>query len=107
MRIAWAKPAENKSFSPIRIARDQLLTDHASEAAVKSNPGGTFFYGVWNQEDLDKKGDVIGSDAWFRRTMFVDDGTSLIPDGGSGGEDGDDGDNDTPGPPATPPGKTR
>ena len=45
----------------------------SGEGSVTANPGGTFFYALWNQEDLDKKGNVIGSDAWFRRVAFIDD----------------------------------
>ena len=44
----------------------------SGEAGVTANPGGTFFYGIWNQEDLDKNDNVIGSDAWFRRVQFIE-----------------------------------
>lgn len=45
----------------------------SGEASVTANPGGSFFHALWNQEDVDRKGQVIGSDAWYRRVMFIDD----------------------------------
>ena len=59
----------------------------SGEAGVTANPGGTFFYALWNQEDVDKKGNVIGSDAWFRRVAFIDDYVPPVDgddDGGGG-----------------------
>jgi hypothetical protein len=44
----------------------------SGEAAVASSPGGQFFYAVWNQDDLEDH-EVIKSDVWFRRVMFLDD----------------------------------
>jgi len=44
----------------------------SGEAAVAASPGGQFFYSVWNQEDLYDH-EVIKSDIWFRRVMFLDD----------------------------------
>jgi hypothetical protein len=45
----------------------------SGEAGVTANPGGSYFYAVWNQEDVDADHEVIGSDAWFRRVMFLDE----------------------------------
>ncbi len=50
--------------------------DHASEASVTANPGGNFFYAIWQQWQEDETG-VSESDAMFRRIMYLeDDGTS-------------------------------
>jgi hypothetical protein len=46
--------------------------DLSGEAAVWANPGGTFFYAVWNQWREDEHENVSDSDIWFRRVMFVD-----------------------------------
>jgi len=54
----------------------------SGEAGVTANPGGTFFYGIWNQEDVDKDGDFVGSDAWFRRVHFIEDYIPAEDDGG-------------------------
>ncbi|MEX1311129.1 MAG: putative metal-binding motif-containing protein [Candidatus Sulfomarinibacteraceae bacterium] len=78
----------------------------SGEASVTANPGGTQFYAVWNQEDVDGD-EVIASDAWFRRVAFYDgyipaeddptgpgntdeDGDTYIADW-DGGNDCDDG----------------
>jgi hypothetical protein len=45
----------------------------SGEASITSSPGGQFFYAVWNQVDFDRRGKEIGSDAWFRRVLFLDD----------------------------------
>ncbi len=81
----------------------------AAEAALKSNPGGTLFYAIWNQfleVDVVEDGHVIGSvleesDAIVRRTMELGDDGVTTPstatgDGGEG-PGGDDGE-DPPGP---------
>ena len=44
----------------------------SGEASVAASPGGQFFYAVWNQEELDGE-DVVESDVWFRRILFLDD----------------------------------
>jgi hypothetical protein len=48
--------------------------DLSGEASVTSNPGGTFFYSVWNQwkEDIDEDGHehVYDSDIIFRRVWY-------------------------------------
>jgi hypothetical protein len=44
----------------------------SGEAAVAASPGGQFFYAVWNQDDLEDH-EVIKSDVWFRRVLFLDD----------------------------------
>ena len=56
---------------------------HASEASLTANPGGTFFYAIWNQWEEDKKGNVFDSDAWFRRLFFDDDVSPESPDDGN------------------------
>jgi hypothetical protein len=57
----------------------------AAEAALKTNPGGTLFYAIWNQfleVDVMEDGEVLGtvleeSDAIVRRTMELgDDGVT-------------------------------
>jgi hypothetical protein len=45
----------------------------SGEAAVTTSPGGQFFYAIWNQWDFDRRGMLIGADAWFRRVLFLDD----------------------------------
>ena len=54
----------------------------SGEASVLANPGGTLFYAIWNQEALDRKGNVIASDAWFRRVLYIDEEVSTPPSGG-------------------------
>lgn len=53
----------------------------SGEASVTANPAGTFFYAVWNQEEVKKNGTVVGSDAWFRRVMYLDESTVTPPSG--------------------------
>jgi hypothetical protein len=57
----------------------------SGEAAVTASPGGMFMYADWNQLDFDQSGEEVGSDAWFRRVLFLDD---YVPtdDNGSGEE---------------------
>jgi hypothetical protein len=45
----------------------------SGEASVTASPGGMFFHAVWNQVDVDRDGNFIGSDVWFRRLLFLDD----------------------------------
>jgi hypothetical protein len=46
----------------------------SGEAAVTASPGGMFMFADWNQGDFDiQTGEATGSDAWFRRVLFVDD----------------------------------
>jgi hypothetical protein len=61
----------------------------SGEASVIASPGGQFFYSVWNQWDFDKRtGKLLGSDAWFRRVLFLDEYVPTVDDGGgSGNED--------------------
>ncbi len=56
----------------------------SGEASVTANPGGTFFYSIWNQETINKRGDVIASDAWFRRVLYLDEDIVTPPSGGDG-----------------------
>jgi len=54
---------------------DWLEGSHSAlsgEAGVTADPGGTQFYAVWNQEEVDGDHEVIASDAWFRRVAFYD-----------------------------------
>ena len=67
---------------------DWLEGSHRSlsgEASVTANPGGTQFYALWNQEDEDD-GEIVASDAWFRRVAFIDDyvPADFLPGGGGG-----------------------
>jgi hypothetical protein len=61
---------------------------HAAEAAVMANPGGTFFYAIWNQWQEDAHENVFDSDARLRRIMFLDDELITPPSGGGGGGGG-------------------
>ncbi len=70
----------------------------SGEASITVSPGGQYFYAVWNQVDFDKTGKEIGSDAWFRRVLFLD-GVTSDPDGDGGGDGGV--------PPVTPPGQAK
>ncbi len=51
--------------------------DLSGEASITANPGGTFFYAVWNQwrEHIldDGEEEIYDSDIWFRRVMYLDD----------------------------------
>ncbi len=69
----------------------------SGEAALAASPGGDFLYAIWNQEEVNKFHEVIESDAWYRRVMFLDEEVVTPPSGGGG----------TPPvpPPVTPPGK--
>ncbi|MGB5477596.1 MAG: hypothetical protein WBO53_11325, partial [Thermoanaerobaculia bacterium] len=58
---------------------------HAAEAAVTANPGGTFFYAIWNQWQEDKQENIFDSDAILRRVMFLDEALETPPSGGGGG----------------------
>jgi len=58
---------------------------HAAEAAVTANPGGTFFYAIWNQWQEDKQENIFDSDAILRRVMFLDEEDLTPPSGGGGG----------------------
>jgi hypothetical protein len=53
----------------------------SGEASITSSPGGQFFYSLWNQVDFDRMGREIGSDAWFRRVLFLDDYVPTVDDG--------------------------
>ncbi|HSL16315.1 MAG TPA: PKD domain-containing protein [Methylomirabilota bacterium] len=56
----------------------------SGEAAVTASPGGMFMYADWNQVDFDvQTGDEVGSDAWLRRVLFLDD--YIPPDTGGTG----------------------
>ena len=59
----------------------------SAEAALQTNPGGTFLYAIWDQWKEDPGGIPYESDAIYRRIWFIDDGTSVDPpdpDPGSG-----------------------
>jgi hypothetical protein len=36
-----------------------------------ATPAGDRFYAVWSQEDLNRRGDVMGVDAWYRRIFYI------------------------------------
>jgi hypothetical protein len=61
---------------------------HAAEAAMSGNPGGTFFWTIWNQWQEDINGDMYDSDAILRRLMFSDEEVETTPSGGGGGGSG-------------------
>jgi hypothetical protein len=45
----------------------------ASEASIEANPGGEFLYGVWAQWEHDETtGELLDSDAMFRRVWYID-----------------------------------
>jgi hypothetical protein len=46
--------------------------DLSGEACVWANPGGNFFYAVWNQWREDEEEHVSDSDVWYRRVMWID-----------------------------------
>ncbi len=46
--------------------------DLSGEASVWANPGGTFFYAVWNQWQEPEPDVLAFADAWFRRVMYID-----------------------------------
>ncbi|GBC60718.1 hypothetical protein DENIS_1675 [Desulfonema ishimotonii] len=46
---------------------------HSGEGSITANPGGTFFYAVWNQWQEDKHENVFDSDAIFRRVLYLDE----------------------------------
>jgi len=53
----------------------------SGEASVTANPGGTFFYAVWNQwceHEEDGHEVMTDSDIWYRRVMYLDD-TEALP----------------------------
>ncbi len=50
----------------------------SGEASVTASPDGRFFYSLWNQEDLVGE-EVVGSDVWFRRVLFLDDYPVPVP----------------------------
>ncbi len=56
----------------------------SGEASVAASPGGDFFYALWNQETINKEHEVIESDAWFRRVMFLDEAVETPASGGDG-----------------------
>ena len=45
----------------------------SGEAANTCNPGGTFYYAIWNQWQEDAEENVSNSDAYFSRKMWLDD----------------------------------
>jgi hypothetical protein len=58
---------------------------HAAEAALRSNPGATLFYAIWNEWMETEDGDIYDSDAIVRRTMELGDDGVTTPTGGDGG----------------------
>jgi hypothetical protein len=99
--LVWAEEGDMSACLPDADAEDPLAgtgfcnefealegskLSLSGEASITASPGGQFFYAVWNQEDLDKHERVIGSDAWFRRVLFVED---YIPTDDGGTDPGD------------------
>lgn len=56
----------------------------SGEASITASPGGMFYYAIWNQVNFTKSGDFAGSDAWFRRVLFLDEYVPQDSDDGSG-----------------------
>ncbi|MBN1179815.1 MAG: hypothetical protein JXD18_11410 [Anaerolineae bacterium] len=54
--------------------------DLSGEAANTCNPGGTFYYVIWNQWQEDEEENVFDSDAIFRR-LFYSDTEDALPSG--------------------------
>ena len=51
-----------------RLVHGQLVLP--SDADLTATPSGDRLYAVWSQEDLNRKGDVMGVDAWYRRIFY-------------------------------------
>ncbi len=51
------------------LAQGKLI--RAGEANLKANPAGDRLYAVWSQEDYDRRGNLIGIDAWARRIYYI------------------------------------
>ena len=51
----------------------------SGEAALAASPAGDYLYAIWNQETVNKYDEVIESDAWFRRVMFIDEEEEVTP----------------------------
>ena len=96
--LVWSDTPTVGEFNNEFDALEGSQLYESGEAAVTASPGGQFFYAVWNQEDFDLDGNVIGSDAWFRRVLFLDDEVVSPPSGGGG-------DNANPDPPKPATGK--
>ncbi len=56
---------------------DDILS---GEAGNTCNPGGTFYYAIWNQWQEDEHEHVSNSDAIFRRNMWLTDEQALATD---------------------------
>ena len=99
-------PTAEDGFNNEFDALEGSSRSESGEASITSSPGGQFFYALWNQVDFDRKGNEIGSDAWFRRVLFIeldgDSSTEEETESEPGVEDPADNDEDTP---FTPPGK--
>jgi hypothetical protein len=86
---------------------------HAAEAALKSNPGATLFYAIWNEWMETEDGVVYESDAMVRRTMELDaNGVTGVTTpswdrDGDGGDDDDGDDDEAPGNSGSSPGRNR
>jgi hypothetical protein len=63
------------SFDWLEHDRDDL----SGEAANTANPGGTYYYVVWNQWQEDEYENVSDSDMIFRRIMYLDDDETAAP----------------------------
>lgn len=66
----------NSSTGEVSLEFDWLEHDRedlSGEAANTANPGGTFYYVVWNQWQEDEYENVSESDIIFRRIMFLDE----------------------------------
>ena len=78
--LVWADdPAEcepsagSESFCNEFDAIEGSQFIESGEASITTSPGGQFFYSTWNQIDFDHLGNEVGSDAWFRRILYLDD----------------------------------
>ena len=80
--LVWADEPAPDAFNNEFDALEGSQRAESGEASITASPGGQFFYAVWNQWDFDRKGKLIGSDAWFRRVLFLDE--SVEPSDPSG-----------------------
>lgn len=72
------KPDNNgvyrESFDWLENQQDDL----SGEAALVANPGGNFFYAVWNQWNEFEEDVVTNSDMWYRR-LYYNEILNLVP----------------------------
>ncbi len=72
--IPDANGVYRESFDWLENNQDDL----SGEAALVANPGGTFFYAVWNQWNEDAEEVVTNSDMWYRR-VYYNEAIEIVP----------------------------